>query len=217
MKTKQLSLHVSNFKYDQESGEFECYGNVKGNIDHALDKTAEGAYVDSIKMHKQNGTMPKMFWMHKSHDLPVGVWLDMKEDAKGLWMKGKLSKTTMGSDIEILAKDGALDTFSIGYNVIEEKWNGDHNDLIKVHIVETSWVTFGCNDKSTLIGIKSALENEEIPTKRELEKHLRESGLSRKEAATICSRYDDKKTAEKTDDFDFFTSLATIDSIECDT
>ena len=166
MENKALEMLVSNFKYDDDTGTFECYGNVKGNIDHAMDKTAEGAYVDSIKAHKANGTMPKMFWMHKSHDLPVGVWLDMREDTKGLWMKGKLSKTAMGKDIEILAKDGALDTFSIGYNVVEEKWNGDHNDLIKVHILETSWVTFGCNDQSTLIGIKSKMKEDEIPTKR---------------------------------------------------
>ena len=152
----------------------------------------DGAYQKSIDTHKANGTMPKMFWAHNPHELPVGKWLDMREDAKGLWMKGKLSKTTMGSDIEILAKDGALDSFSIGYSVGEERWNAEKgcNDLLEIKIIETSWVNRPCNEESRLIGIKSMLDNNELPTKRDLEKMLREQGLSKKQAEKIASKYD---------------------------
>ena len=192
MKTKFLTCDVSRVKLDPKTGEFTCYGNVKGNVDHAFDKTMNGAYLDSIKAHKTAGTMPDMFWMHKSYDLPVGVWLDMEEDEVGLKLRGKLSKTTLGTDIEILAKDGALKQFSIGYWVEEEKWNSaGFNELRKIHITEVSWVTRACNEESVLLDIKSKMEDGELPTKREFEKLLREQcGLSKRQASKITNCYE---------------------------
>ncbi|GAI98217.1 unnamed protein product, partial [marine sediment metagenome] len=80
-KLHQMECTITEVKMDAKTGEFTCYGNVKGNVDHAMDKTMNGAYIESIKAHKAAGTMPGMFWMHKSFDLPVGVWVDMEEDA----------------------------------------------------------------------------------------------------------------------------------------
>lgn len=190
-KMQKMQCTITNVKMDAETGEFTCYGNVKGNVDHALDKTMNGAYLDSIKAHKVAGTMPQMFWMHKSHDLPVGVWLDMEEDAKGLKMRGRLSKTALGSDIEILAKDGALNMFSIGYWVEDEKWNNEgFNELHKIHVTEVSWVTRACNEESVLLDIKSKMADGELPTKRELEKVLREEcGFSKRQANSIANNY----------------------------
>ena len=192
-KIHQVECTITEVKMDPKTGEFTCYGNVKGNIDHALDKTMNGAYIDSIKAHKTAGTMPGMFWMHKSFDLPVGVWLDMEEDEKGLKMRGRLSKTALGSDIEILAKDGALNMFSIGYWIEDEKWNsaGGFNELHKIHITEVSWVTRACNEESVLLDIKSKMADGELPTKRELEKLLREEcGFSKRQANRIANGYD---------------------------
>jgi len=191
-KSGQIECTVSQVKFDSESGTFTCYGNVKGVVDHALDKTMDGAFRDSIKAHKQAGTMPGMFWMHQSYDLPVGVWTDMEEDSKGLKMTGRLSKTALGSDIETLAKDGALNKFSIGYYVDDEKWNseGGYNELRKVSITEVSWVTRACNEESVLLDIKSRMdEGGELPTKRELEKLLKESGLSSRQAKKVADCY----------------------------
>ena len=192
VKNKSFNVGITDFKMDKDTGEFTCYGNVKGNIDHALDRTLDGAYQDSIDKHRANGTMPKMFWMHNKYGLPVGTWLEMKEDSKGLFMRGKLAKTSMGTDIETLAKDRALDTFSIGYRVIEEKWNSDKrcNDLIKLDILEVSWVNWGCNELSTLQEIKSHLEEGKLPTKAELREILDSVGwLSKRQIEKITGAY----------------------------
>lgn len=192
MKLKHLTMAVSGFKYDQESGTFTCYGNVKGNIDHAKDRAVDGCYAKSCAQHKADGTMPKMFWSHNPSQLPVGKWMTMDEDEKGLKMTGKLSKTAMGTDIEILAKDGALDSFSIGYIEVKSKWNQEKqcNDLEELDIKEVSWVNFACNEASTLESIKSKMSEKELPTKRELQNLLRDSGLSKSQAETICNHYD---------------------------
>lgn len=191
MKLKRLIVPVTGFKMDAETGEFTCYGNVKEVIDHVKDRAVDGCYSKSIANHKANGTMPKMLWSHDPSQLPVGAYTNMEEDAKGLKMTGKLSKTTMGKDIEILAKDGALDSFSIGYYTIQEKWNQSKgcNDLIEIDIKEVSWVNFACNEASTLQAIKSHMSDGELPTKRELQNFLRESGLSKSQAEKITNLY----------------------------
>ncbi|CAM0032921.1 head maturation protease [Vibrio phage D164] len=198
-KLHRAECAVSNVKVNSETGEFTCYGNVKGVVDHALDMTMNGAFADSVKSHKAAGSMPGMFWMHKSSELPVGVWTDMVEDSRGLKMTGRLSKTTLGRDIEILAKDGALNKFSIGYYVDDEKWNagGGFNELRKVDITEVSWVTRACNEESVLLDIKSRMDEGKMPTKRELEKMLKESGFSSRQAKKVADCY---KPAEESDD-----------------
>lgn len=210
MKNKSFDMAISNFKYDSETGVFECYGNTKGNIDHAQDRTLDGAYADSISTHKAAGTMPKMYWNHRRDtSLPVGEWIDMREDSKGLWMKGKLSKSTLGSDIEILAKEGTLDSFSIGYRVDMEKWNAldKCNDLIKLDIIETSWVDAPCNEESRLVGIKSKLDDGELPSKRELQKFLCENGLSKRQSEKVTNKYS-PDYVEKQNVFEMMSELS---------
>lgn len=191
MKLKHLVVPVTGFKMDSDSGTFTCYGNVKNVIDHVKDRAVDGCYTKSIADHKAKGTSPKMLWAHDPHSKPVGKWLTMEEDHKGLKLTGKLSQTTDGKDIEILAKDGALDSFSIGYITNNEKWNNEKgcNDLVEIDIKEVSWVNFACNEESTLQSIKSHLESGELPTKRELQKLLRESGLSKSQAEKIINHY----------------------------
>lgn len=206
-----MVVPATEFKMDEETGIFSAYANTKHKIDHVRDRAVDGCYTKSIERHKASGTMPKMFWSHNPYELPVGAWKSWSEDAKGLPMKGKLSKTTMGSDIEILAKDGALTEFSIGYKTIEEKWNNklNCNDLIEVDIKEVSWVNFGCNDESLLQEIKTGLRDGQLPTRREFEKMLRDFGhMSKKQAQLIVARYDDSPIETKTEDiFDLMAKL----------
>lgn len=215
--TKHVVVPVKDFKFDQKTGRFTCYGNVKNYIDHADERTVDGCFLSSCVSHKSNGTMPKMFWMHNPYSIPVGVWHDMEEDEVGLKLEGSNLPTTVGKDIQIAAENGALDSFSIGYNIIREEYNHDLKcwDLLELEIVEVSWVTYACNDKSTLIEMKAKMEDTGILTKRDLEKHLRDTGFSRKQANTICSRYDDKDNEPletKAEDLDIFSQFAIIES-----
>lgn len=193
MKNKSLQIAVTGFKMDSESRTFTCYGNIKGNIDHALDRTLDGAYQKSIDTHMKNGTMPKMFWMHNPYSIPVGKWLEMREDEKGLFMKGKLFKDSNDSKaIYEAAKEGALDSFSIGYVEVESRWNTEKqcNDLIELDIVETSWVTFACNEASLLQSIKSHMDDGELPSKAELRELFKTTGwFSKRQVERITAAY----------------------------
>lgn len=193
MGNKTLDLGVLEFKALGGERTFSCYGNVKGNIDHALDRVVDGAYRDSIAAHKAAGTMPKFFWMHNPWDTPVGVWTAMEEDSKGLYLEGKFSNTPKGNELYELYKDNALDSFSIGYRVNDEKWNSSLgcNDLIKVDIREISAVTFACNEESRLVEIKSKLSEGNVLTKAELRALLESvpAGLSKRQIERITADY----------------------------
>lgn len=193
MKTKKfIEVGITDLKMDTEKGVFSCYANVKGNIDNARDRTLDGAYQKSIKSHIEKGFMPLMLWMHNPYELPVGKWMEMREDEKGLYMRGKLSDTTMGKDLQILAKDDALNMFSIGYIEVDSKWNTEKqcNDLIEVDIKEVSWVTFACNEESTLQDIKSRIDDGEEITKSDLREILKSTGLlSKRQIEKVTAKY----------------------------
>lgn len=170
---------------DGNSREFTAYANVKNIIDHARDRSMDGCFLQTIEKHRANKTMPSMLWGHDPHDLPVGPWLHMEEDSKGLLMRGKLSETSKGNDLYILAKDNAIDQFSIGYRIIREEKNTFDEcwDIYEYDIKEVSWVNFACNEASRLQEVKSKLSSGELLTKRQLQDLLRSGlGLSKREA-----------------------------------
>lgn len=198
MSNKTLNFGIMEFKALSDARSFSCYGNVKGNVDHARDRTMPGAYKDSIARHKAAGTMPKFFWMHNPWDTPVGVWTSMEEDEKGLYMEGKFSNTPRGLELYELYKDTALDSFSIGYKVNDERWNSQEgvNELVKIDIMEVSAVTFACNEESRLVDIKTRLGEGKVVTKAEL-RLLLESvpvGLSRNQINRITNDYHPNET-----------------------
>lgn len=196
------NIEMLDFKVKNEkSRTFTCYGNVKGNIDYAGDRTLNGAYQDSIKKHKNNGTMPKMFWGHKSSELPIGTWPHMEEDSTGLLLEGKMSNIQKGMDVFTLMQEKAIDSFSIGYRVVDEKRNMEMqcNDLIKLDIMEISPVNFACNDLSTLQSIQKSLKDGEILSKADLRHLLKFSqvGLSKRQIENITARYQVEPVKEK--------------------
>jgi len=190
---KYLDAVMSGFKAIGTGMEFSCYTNVKGNIDHAQDRTLDGAYTNSIEKHKANGTMPKMFWSHDSWEPPVGVWLEMEEDEKGLFKRGKMLDTLRGVEIWKGLKGKAIDSFSIGYRTVQEKWNTglDCNDLIELDIRESSPVNFACNEESRVVDLKRRLGEGGVVSKADLRILLQQSksGLSKRQIEKVTVDY----------------------------
>ena len=157
----------------------EGYGSVFGNADSYGDIVMPGAFLESLKARK-----PKMLWQHRS-DMPVGVWDEVEEKKRGLWMRGRILPTAMGNDAYTLLKAGALDGLSIGFTT--RKYEIDQTKkvrrLTEVELFETSLVTFPANDKATVTNVKAAHESE-----RDFEQFLREAGYSREAAKIVVAR-----------------------------
>lgn len=201
---KELSKSFLPFKFKvakADSGDmtFSAYANVKNVKDHAWDIAVDGCYQASIDSHKEKGTSPRLLWSHDTWELPVGKITSMEEDDHGLKIEGKLSKTTKGLEIYELAKDGALDSFSIGYREVKSEWSSTEkaNMLQEIDIKEVSFVNFACNEDSLLQNIKSHMKDGELPTKRELQKLLQGNGLSKSQASKIADNYDPETKKEE--------------------
>lgn len=142
---------------DAEKGVFIGLANKRWFKDHVGDITTDNAFTASIKRHKEKNTMPKLLLQHKP-DQVVGVFLDVWEDADGLWCKGQLClETVLGRETHALMKQGAYDELSIGYITKKEVYDPKtkSNYLDEVDIKEISIVTWACNSESKITTVKS--------------------------------------------------------------
>lgn len=101
--------------YDEEQGIFSGYGAVVGNIDDGGDIIEPGAFTKTIA---EGWERVKILALHNDCWLPIGRPIELREDAKGLFIKAKVSDTSMGRDVKVLLKDGVLNELSIGYDPV---------------------------------------------------------------------------------------------------
>lgn len=169
-------------------GSIEGYASVFGVRDSYDDVIAKGAFLDSIAEHKAAGTMPAMLWQHDASQ-PIGVWTEMREDDKGLFIKGQLAlETRQGAEAYVLVKMGAINGMSIGF--VSVPGTSVYKDdgvrvLNKIDLWENSLVTFPANEKARITGVKSS---NDLATPKDAERILREAGFSKSEATTYVSR-----------------------------
>lgn len=174
-------------KAARDDGTIEGYGSVFDVVDAYSDAIAKGAFKESLRAHKAEGTMPAMLWQHDPTE-PIGVWTDMVEDDRGLRVVGKLAlETVRGREAHALLKMGALNGLSIGFR--SKKWtydtDSDTRTLTEVELWEVSLVTFPANDKARITDVRSA---DEIAAPKDAERILRDAGFSRADAMTFVSR-----------------------------
>ncbi|MBV1864282.1 MAG: HK97 family phage prohead protease [Rhodobacteraceae bacterium] len=134
--------------FDSETGlkgacEISGYASVFGAADQGGDVVVKGAYGRSLMALAAGGRSVKMLWQHDPAR-PIGVWDEVREDKKGLWVKGRiLVDVQAGSEALALISAGAIDGLSIGYRTIQaEKSQKGHRLLHEIDIWEVSLVTF---------------------------------------------------------------------------
>lgn len=180
-------------KFDQGAvGRFRGYGSIFGNVDLGNDICVKGCFVDSITEHKSNNTMPLMCWMHKMEE-PIGDWLDMGEDVKGLFVEGQLwlgdNETECSRKANNLLRGTGPKGLSIGYKTVKagRDTKSGARTLEALKVREISVVGYAMNPLANVTSIKSLIEDGGIPTVRELEELLRDAGLSANQAKAILA------------------------------
>lgn len=159
-----------------QDGVFEGYASVFGVVDQGMDVVERGAFRKSLGSRKV-----KMLWQHDMSQ-PIGVWDDIYEDERGLFVRGRLLKEVeKGREAMALLRAGAIDSMSIGYRTMEAIPEGDGRvrKLMEVDLFEISLVTFPMLPDAKVTNVKS------ITTERDFERFLRDAGYSRKEAVAL--------------------------------
>lgn len=183
---KVFKLDIKNISDEDGDRSFSGYGSTFGNVDRVGDIVEKGAFTKSLEQHQSGGTMPAMLLHHDMHR-PIGVWTKMEEDQYGLAVEGKLTKGVRDADeAYALLKDGALHSMSIGYRVLKEEYvkSTGINHLHEIALHELSLVTIPANAAAIVGGVKN---EDGTPDIRELERVLRDAGLSRREAKAFLA------------------------------
>ena len=149
------------FKFElesaDESGEFSGYAAVFGNKDSGGDIIEKGAFSKTIR---EDFGRIKILSQHTDCELPIGKPLELREDYKGLFIRGKISDTAKGRDIQTLMKDGVLNELSIGYDAVEFDYDSEQGvrRLKEIKLWEVSIVTWAMNDQAKIDEVKSLVE-----------------------------------------------------------
>lgn len=121
----------------------EGYASLFGQTDQGGDIVQQGAYGASLAGLKQAGRSVKMLWQHDPAQ-PIGVWDELREDGKGLYVKGRLlDSVEKGREAAALIAAGAIEGLSIGYRTKRAVKNPQGKRVLtELELWEVSLVTF---------------------------------------------------------------------------
>ena len=123
--------------------EISGYASLFGKADQGGDVVETGAYAASLKTLASKGGRVKMLWQHDPAQ-PIGVWDEVREDTRGLFVKGRiLNSVARGREAIALIEAGAIDGLSIGYRTVKASKNTKGQRLLQeLELWEVSLVTF---------------------------------------------------------------------------
>lgn len=133
------------------------YASLFGLRDQGGDVVAKGAYTASLAASK--GRSVKMLWQHDPTQ-PIGVWDEIREDATGLFVKGRiLTAVDRGREAAALLEAGAIDGLSIGYRTVKSTRDDKGNRVLsELELWEVSLVTFPMQAEARVSGKSDAPE-----------------------------------------------------------
>jgi uncharacterized protein len=169
-----------------EDGAFEGYASLFNREDLGRDVIQPGAFRDSLA-GRDAGAI-KMLFQHNAAE-PIGVWDVIREDAKGLFVRGRLTlAVAKAREVLALMKAGALDGLSIGFKAVKARRDARSGvrRLEKVDLWEISVVTFPMLPGARVQAVKQRPFAAAVPSERDFERWLtRDAGLTRTEARAI--------------------------------
>ncbi len=140
--TQERKLLAEPLNAVDADGVFEGYASLFGVADLGKDVVMPGAFADSLR--KRGVPEVRLLWQNDPAQ-PIGRWLHIEEDRRGLRVRGKLNLAVeRARDIHALMREGAVDGLSIGFRVERaraERPTGLRR-LEKLDLWEISVVTF---------------------------------------------------------------------------
>ena len=180
-------------KAEKEDGSLHIkfYACCFGNIDSWGDIILAGA-CDAFLVSDDANRM-KLCYQHDKTAV-IGVITSKTADDHGLLVEADILPTTLGKDVIMLIKSGALNEFSIGYYPDKyhfEKLEGVADDvrvLEAITIREASIVSFAANPEAVLISAKNEENKDNKPDMASII-----SGASDEELESMAAQIEEEK------------------------
>ena len=168
------------------NGAFEGYASLFNKEDLGHDIMLPGAFRETLASRGPAGV--KMLFQHNPSE-PIGVWDVLREDAKGLFVQGRLLLDVVrGREVYALMRAGAINGLSIGYRAVRARRDRPRapRKLIQIDLWEISIVTFPMLPEARVAAIKQRPFAGRRPSARDFERWLTEdAGLTRSQAQAV--------------------------------
>jgi HK97 family phage prohead protease len=142
----------------EADGSFCGYASLFGEADLNRDIVAPGAFLRSLARRGAAGI--RMLFQHDPA-APIGVWEEVREDARGLFVRGRLmTEVAKGREVLALMRAGAVDGLSIGFRTIRGRTDAKTGvrRLLEVDLWEVSVVTFPMLPAARITRVKAAAD-----------------------------------------------------------
>ena len=168
---KRLDFALELKSIDQQ-GRFAGYASVFNVVDSQRDIVLPGAFMQTVR--GRAGEI-KLLWQHQQ-DEPIGVFDRLFEDARGLYVEGRLLLGVQRAmEAHSLLKAGAISGLSIGYSPVRYAIDAKTGvrRLSQVELWEVSLVTFPANEAANVTVVKQAMPYQLISLSDALDKALK--------------------------------------------
>lgn len=187
MDTRSYEIEELEIRDDGEgAGVFEGLAAVFDKKNSHNEIIKKGAFKESVSKRGTKGI--KMLFGHDRMS-PIGKWTEIRENSKGLFVRGQLLlKLAKAQEAMLLMKEGILDGLSIGFSIIEDSFDRDERAFIlhKIDLREVSPVLIPSASEAIITKVRE-LDPDDLMTKTDLEKALRDAGFSRSLSQFIVS------------------------------
>lgn len=160
--TPELKLLSRPLAQVQPDGVFEGYASLFNLPDLGKDVVEPGAFAQSLARRGPAGI--KLLWQHDPGE-PIGRWLSLQEDGRGLFVRGRLSLgVRRARDIHALMRDGAVDGLSIGFRTLRQRAEPRGlRRLLQIDLWEISVVTFPMLPQARISAVKQTAQVSRFP------------------------------------------------------
>jgi hypothetical protein len=151
----ELKFSALDLKRVDAAGKFAGYASLFNKEDMGHDIVLPGAFRESLATRGPTGI--KMLFQHNPSE-PIGVWDQLTEDARGLYVRGRLMlDVARAREVLSLMRAGALDGLSIGFRAIRGRRDAKSGirRLAKVDLWEISVVTFPLLPEARIAHVKA--------------------------------------------------------------
>ena len=186
-----IIFQKADFQVVADTGEIAGYASKYNGVDSYGDTILPGAYDDIIAA----GILPKMFFNHRTSEVPFGDWLEMEGRPDGLYVKGRLDLSIPAAkEVYHAIKAGRVDGLSVSIEVSEggfelkdpDDWWSGYNISKIAALREVSICSFPADNAARIASVK-AEDFTGIRTIRDIEKTLRDAGFSKKAAGAFIA------------------------------
>lgn len=131
------------------------------SIDLGGDQVVPGAFAESIRAWENGTKRVRFLYSHDTTQI-LGVPTELREDRRGLFGRFRISKTKLGEDVHTLLKDGAVDSFSIGYVPVDTEFAGNVRLLKQLDLIEVSLVAVPMQPEAVVTGVKHGARQDDL-------------------------------------------------------